>query len=234
MHIKCLLYAIFLLSFWFISGYHAGMTTAISTSTESETSACPAQHDDALALPPITLTQDEQNGGLFASIESSFLPVMLDTLNAGGSPEDLQAALTAHPVLFEGRWNTELLENRTRAALTPADLDGDGTSEIVALVSIYFGAGYEGYVFILNCADGQYQAKTIGDVIGLVNRETDTPRLEMIDDLNDDGLLEIVVSHYTDWSAVHHLSVYSYDMRALDAAHVPDAQGREIEMIGIR
>lgn len=34
---------------------------------------------------------------------------------------------------------------------------------------------YEGYVFLFNCVDGQYHAETIGDVIGLVNREEDAP-----------------------------------------------------------
>jgi hypothetical protein len=198
-----------------------------------ETTPCPIVTLDAQRLAAITLRQHEENGELYTSIESSFMPAMLDYLNAGGSPADLQADLIVQPVLFEGKWHTEQLEDSTHAVLVSADLDSDGLSEVITLLSIYFGAGYEGYVFVLHCADGQYHAETIGNVIGLVNREEDAPQLETVSDLNDDGKLEIVVSHYMNWSGTQRWRIYSYDISGLasDTAQIPDDEDIEVEMI---
>jgi len=107
----------------------------------------------------------------------TFPQAILDYLNAGASPEELAVTL-----IVQGLGPQE-------QPVWAEDLTGDDVREVV--VTIFDQAQPpQGAMLILNCVDGQY----VLSHLVIAEQQAHAPRLRHIQDINDDGLREVVFS----------------------------------------
>jgi hypothetical protein len=106
-----------------------------------------------------------------------FPQAILDYLNAGASPEELAVTLIINDL------------GPKEQPVWAEDLTGDGVREVVVTV-FDEQLATQGALLIFNCKNGQYQLNHTA----ISSQEAHAPRLRHIQDINTDGIHEVVFS----------------------------------------
>jgi len=152
------------------------------TSTPSPPAECPESSDQTPAISP------DAPGTTIVEI---FEPQILDYLNAGGSAEGLQAALS-ELTLTEGKTTWQ-----ARTQVMTIDVTGDETPDVVMDLSFFETGQYaQGAVFVFTCQKGRYQGGAVAEMAGQVLSGSDPdPGIRAIEDMNGNKVPEIVFSY---------------------------------------
>ena len=144
--------------------------------------ACPAVVETA---PEIVALEPGQG------IMEGFQPQVLAYLSAGGDPNELRELLTGLSLV-----DAEGTEWLSRAQVIPADVTGDGTPEVVVALTFYVPGQYaNGGLFVFGCQEGAYVLVAALALQGQVlNATGPDPGIRAIQDMNNDGRPEIVLS----------------------------------------
>lgn len=147
-----------------------GEEPAIEPSVAETQPVMPASKS-AVCLPPA------DHPAMAYSDYQTFPQVILDFLNGGASPEELAVTL-----MVQGLGPEE-------QPVWAEDLTGDGVREVV--VTIFDSSNpLQGALLIYNCVDGQY---VLAHLV-LSKQQARAPMLRHIQDINADGLREVVYS----------------------------------------
>ena len=148
--------------------------------TGTQTSDQPAPTDTPPVIPASTsaiCVPPADHPELAYSDYQSIPQAILDYLNAGASPEELAVTL-----IVQG-WGPE------KQPVWAEDLTGDGVREVVA--TVYDQAQPpQGALLIFNCVDAKY---VLSDLV-VSEQQAHAPVLRHIQDINADGLREVVYS----------------------------------------
>jgi len=116
-----------------------------------------------------------------------FEPQILDYLNNVGSASGLQAALS-DLTLLDGAW-------KARPQVETIDVTGNTTPDVVVELTFYEeGQYFEGGLFVFMCDDGHYVGNAIVSAWGQVLPSGEPEGIRAIQDMNMDGVPEIVHS----------------------------------------
>ena len=113
-----------------------------------------------------------------------------DYLDAGASVANLQAALT----------EMKVGNDTIQARVINQDVTGDGHLDIILdMVVRLYGSGDYNAAFIFWCDHGHYVSFTIGNLIAQLPEFGDHDRLQVVEDMNQDGVPEMVSSRIVNW-----------------------------------
>jgi len=199
--------------------------------------ACPAVVGTA---PEIVALEPGQ------SIIEGFRSQLLAYLSAGGDPNQLREVLTALSLV-----DAEGTEWLSRAQVIPADVTGDGTPEVVVALTFYVPWQYaDGGLFVFGCQEGAYVLAAALPLQGQVlNATGPDPGIRAIQDMNNDGRPEIVLSvidvvgthgnfrrlfHILEWDDDEFVDLVQAHSQPYHAAPVSNGDGRIYDTNGNR
>ncbi len=200
---------------------------SLATRTPAAPEQCPPPGDEP---PPIS---PEAPGNTIIEI---FEPQIRAYLDAGGSPEELEAILDGL-TLSDGS-----TEWQARAQVLTADVTGNGTPEVVTDLSFFQPGQYaDGALFVFTCQKGHYEGGTVQTIGGAVlSGEEPDPGIRAIEDMNRDGVPEIVFSfievigthanytrvfHIVEWDGQGFAGLIQSETYPLDGATVYNGDG---------
>jgi hypothetical protein len=179
-------------------------------------------------------------------IIEGFEPQMRAYLDAGGSADGLQAALSELSLVDgDGEiWHA-------RAQVLVVDLTGNGTPEVVAGLTFLGEGGFaDGGLFVFGCQDGRYEGGSVAALGGQVFPEGGPgPGIRAIQDLNANGVPDIVFSYIEmvgthanftrlfrvlEWNGTELVDLIESDTHPPDAAPVLNGDGAVLDTDGDR